>query len=284
MVKIGSHVALRQAGLQRFAYKMNLPWIVKQELKQNLKIPTNVYSFSCERDLPEQIASIRSFIRYVGIPTRFIVVSDGTYSVSSKQLLLQVHECVSVCNWQELLLPNLPSYVDKFASIHPLGKKFAILVSIPIDETVIYTDSDILFFPAAQEILNIVQDRSKNSYYLLDCEPSLDTRLIRSDVEKYYPVNTGFMIFKKHIDWAIAFERLSEFDASPTHYTEQTLIHLTMHQNQAFPLCHSKFIVSISDLYIYQDLFAGDKIAIRHYVNTVRHKFWLSIFKSSWSA
>src|SRR5687767_12625948 len=41
--------------------------------------PLEVFSYSGEAALPEQVASIRSFLRHVGRPAHFTVVSDGSY-------------------------------------------------------------------------------------------------------------------------------------------------------------------------------------------------------------
>jgi len=49
---------------------------------------------------------------------------------------------------------------------------------------------------------------------------------------------------------------------------------LTMHYNQAKPLCSKRYVLSVEDQFIYPDKYAGKEIAIRHYVNDVRHKFW----------
>jgi hypothetical protein len=281
MVNIGSHLALNQAKLIRFFYSKFLFWIVKKNLCQTKTISAKVYAFSCERDLPEQVVSIRSFIKHVGVPSQFTVISDGTYSEKSKRLLQQIDASVVVLNWRDLVSDRLPIYLDRYASIHPFGKKLSVLVNLPIDETVIYADSDILFFPSAKEIIDISQNENKNNYYLPDCESSLDDRLLKHDNERSCPINAGFIIFQKENDWKSALERLAELKGEPNFFTEQTVVHLAMHKNGAVALSQSKYVISRADTFMYKDLFAENNIAIRHYINTVRHKFWLSSMKSS---
>lgn len=282
MVKIGSHLALHQSRLYRFLYNCSLPWTANRKIHQETIVPVTVYSLSYEKCLAEQVASIRSFIKNVGIPNKFVVVSDGSYSEQSKKLIREIHPCVSVCDWLDFVRSDLPEYVKSFAKLHPMGIKFSVLLSIPVDEganeTVIYTDCDILFFPGATELSEIAVSAEHCSYYLPDCEKSLDGRLLFTSDEGEQPVNAGFIVFKQKIDWSIALHRLSELDGGITYYLEQTLVHLALHYNKALPLAPDRFVMNTSDLFMYSDLFASDQIAIRHYVNTVRHKFWLTNF------
>jgi hypothetical protein len=71
MVNVAYHTARIQGKLIRSLYKAMLPQIVKLPIPQTQKISLKVYALSCERDLPEQVASLRSFIRHAGIPEHF---------------------------------------------------------------------------------------------------------------------------------------------------------------------------------------------------------------------
>ena len=59
MLNIGYHAAKLQGKFIRAIYKSNLPNIVSRLIAQSRQVPIQVYSLSCERDLPEQIASLR---------------------------------------------------------------------------------------------------------------------------------------------------------------------------------------------------------------------------------
>src|SRR5579864_6782316 len=74
------------------------------------KLPACVYSLSCEKDWPEQAASIRSFLRFVGTPEQFIVVSDG-HEEESRRHLERLSPCVSVVSLNSLVRPDLPERV-----------------------------------------------------------------------------------------------------------------------------------------------------------------------------
>jgi hypothetical protein len=277
MVNIPYHAARAQGKTIRSFYQATLAQIVRIPISQTQEIAANVFSFSCERDLPEQVASIRSFIRYVGIPNRFTVISDGSYTEASCKLLCQIHSCVEVLPIEKLIGNNLPKSVYEYAAQQAMGKKLAILLSLPIQKTTIYTDSDILFFPGATDLADIINSSERTSRYLPDCAIKMDERVIYNNAEKLNPVNGGFIIFKEKPNWEFALERLSKLSELNNYFTEQTLVHLTMHHNHAEPLCSQKYILSVIDQFIYQDKFANREIALRHYVSDIRYKFWFHV-------
>src|SRR6185312_504279 len=73
--------------------------------------PFEVFSYSGETALPKQVASIRSFVRHVGRPEMFNVVSDGSHSESSKRLLQSVDPCVCVRQSRDWVPKNLPDQI-----------------------------------------------------------------------------------------------------------------------------------------------------------------------------
>lgn len=274
MVNIGYRAARFQGNAIRSVYKSALPWIIKRPIYQTQQLPIKVYYFSCDRDLPEQVASIRSFIRHVGIPHKFTVVSDGSYSPASCQLLRQISPCVEVVDFARFIKKDLPPCVYAYANIHPLGKKLAVLISIPVDKVTIYADSDILFFPGAEELLKITGSSDLRPRYLLDCATALDERLLDKASENFAPVNSGFMVVQKPLDWEIPLKRLAELRETANYFTEQTSLHLAMHYNQGVNFSPEQFVVNRDDEFIYQDKHCSPKVALRHYVSPIRHKFW----------
>ena len=192
-------------------------------------------AFSGERYLPGQVACVRSFIRHVGVPAQFTIVSDGSYTESSRELLRQTSECVTVVDWDAFAV-DLPPHVRAFADRQAMGKKLAVLLSMPVSQATIYTDADILFFPAAGEPVSLAESDGGRFWYLPDCMPSLDDSMLRGKGEKERPVNAGFMLLKERLDWDAPLRRLAEYPGSPSWATEQTIVHLAMHQNDAAPL------------------------------------------------
>lgn len=279
MVNIGYHAAKIQAKLLRNAYKSSLSSLVSFPIKQDRQVPIKVYALSCERDLPEQVASLRSFIRYVGVPDTFTIMSDGSYTDQSIQLLRNVHPCVDVQLLSKFQRDDLPRSVHAYAAQQAMGKKLAALMSIPIDGATLYTDSDILFFQGASDLVDLANSEDTHTYYLPDCKNSLDKRLIYEDIEMQNPINAGFILFKKALDWNESVKRLSNLEEFPNYFSEQTIVNLTIKRNHGIALAREKYIMNVDDQFMYPDKFATKQIAMRHYVSDVRHKFWLSTVK-----
>ena len=279
MVNIGYHAAKIQAKLLRNAYKSSLSSLVSFPIKQDRQVPIKVYALSCERDLPEQVASLRSFIRHVGVPDKFTIMSDGSYTDQSIQLLQSVHRCVDVQLLTKFQRDDLPQSVHEYAAQQAMGKKLAALMSIPIDGATLYTDSDILFFQGASDLVDLANSKDTHTYYLPDCKNSLDKRLIYEDIEMQNPINAGFILFKKSLDWNESVKRLSNLEEFPNYFSEQTIVNLTIKRNHGVALARERYIMNVDDQFMYPDKFATKQIAMRHYVSNVRHKFWLSTVK-----
>ncbi|ELS30846.1 MULTISPECIES: hypothetical protein [Pseudanabaena] len=278
MVNIGYHAAKIQGNFLRSIYKSSLSTLVSLPIAQKRQVPIKVYALSCERDLPEQVASLRSFLRYVGIPELFTVMSDGSYTEESIKLLRRIHPCVDVQLLTKFQREDLPQSVYEYASQQAMGKKLAALMSIPIDGATLYTDSDILFFQGASNLAELATSESSATYYLPDCKNSLDKRLIYEDIEQQEPINAGFILFKKALDWHEPVQRLAKLQELPNYFSEQTIVNLTIKSNRGQALDRDKYVMNVDDQFVYPDRFVTKQTAMRHYVSDIRHKFWQSVF------
>ena len=147
-------------------------------------------------------------------------------------------------------------------------------MSLPQIGPALYTDSDVLFFPSAREIADLAQAQSVSAFYQADYQFSGDDRLIVDASERLNPANTGFLLLFRKLDWSLGLERLQMLKGEPNFFTNQTVTHLCLHANGARPFDPRKFVLQVDDQTIYRDRYAGSSIAMRHYVNPVRHKFW----------
>ena len=247
-------------------------------VKPTRKFPLEVFSDSSDAMLPEQVASIRSFLRYVGRPVRFTVVSDGTHSQWSRRALTRLDSCVSMDDASRWIPKNLPEKLQPYLTTHPTGRQLALIMSLPADRPVLYCDADILFFAGALDIHSYLDASHTPAFYQADCRFSGDERLLQNPVEKNNPVNTGFLLLFRKLDWTLGLERLMSLQHAPTFFTNQTVTHLTMHGNRATPLDPAKYVLQLDDQFLFSDRYASPTIALRHYVNPVRHKFWTSLF------
>jgi hypothetical protein len=278
MPNYGYHLARFQGTILRQFYRAFLPIIVRRRIHPSRSIALDVFSYSGENALPEQIASLRSFFRHVGRPKSFTIVSDGSYSDRSVRLLEHLDPAVSV---QLSILPppdQLPEEFRQYLIAHPTGKQLALIMSLPANGPALYVDSDVLFFPAAADLVNRATTKNAPAYYLADCQFSGDARLLRDSDEQKDPVNTGLLLLFEKLDWSLGIDRFLKLEGKPNFFTNQTITHLTMHANGARPFDAVKYVLQLDDQFIYPDRYAGAALALRHYVNPVRHKFWTSLF------
>jgi hypothetical protein len=276
MPNYGYHLARAKGRAVRGIYRAVLRALPAVEVSRSF--PLEVFSYSGETALAEQVASIRSFLRHVGRPALFNVVSDGTYSASSKRLLQEIDPSISVREVSDWLPKDLPDKIHPYLRNHPTGRQLALIMSLPDKAPVVYLDSDILFFAGAKDLHDHVEARDTPAFYLADCRFSGDERLLNSPGEAKAPVNTGFLLLFRQLDWSLSVQRFLDMKGDPIFFTNQTMTHLTMHANGAAPFDPSKYVLQLDDQFVYPDRYAGPGIALRHYVNPVRHKFWTSLF------
>jgi lipopolysaccharide biosynthesis glycosyltransferase len=157
-------------------------------------------------------------------------------------------------------------------------------MSLPQDDSALYVDSDVLFFPGARTISSLSGQSDAPALYLADCRLSADERLYRSEIEKKNPVNTGVLFLTRKIDWSKSMARLLELEAAPNFFTNQTMTHLAMTTAGAVPLDPLKFVLQLDDQFEFSDRYAGPDLVLRHYVNPVRHKFWTTLARGKLSS
>ena len=261
----------------RSIYSASLRSIAKRRVAAPRDLALDVYSYSGEAALPEQVASIRSFLRFAGRPQKFTVVSDGTHPRGSVALLRSLDPSVAVSEVANWLPADLPERLRDYLTDHPTGKQLALIMSLPRHGPALYVDSDVLFFQGAGKPDTFALSKDAPAYYLADCRLSADERLFRDAAEKQQPVNSGVLLLNRELDWSLASRRFLELNAEPNFFTNQTMTHLAMHANGAQPLDPGKFVLQLDDQFIYRDRYAGPALALRHYVNPVRHKFWTSL-------
>jgi hypothetical protein len=274
MWNFGYHLDRARGAFIRNVYRAFLPVIVRQTVPNEKQLDLDVFTYSGEATLPEQVASARSFFRFAGRPASFTIVSDGSYSDRSISLLRKIDPIVRVIDASEFrdIAPEFRDYVAN----HPTGKQFALILSLPRGRPALYFDSDVRFFPGARAIAEL---KAETAFYLRDCQFAGDDRLLRDSDEKANPVNTGVLLIFAALDWSVAFERLRQLSGPPNFFTNQTLTHLAIHASDAQPLDPQAFVLQLDDQFTFQDRYASLDIALRHYVNPVRHKFWSSIFR-----
>ena len=277
MINFGYHLGRARGQATRRLYAAALRQVVRRTIAVRGDLPFEVYSYSGESALPEQVASIRSLLRHGGRPTKFTVVSDGTYSRDSIDLLRSIDRCVTVEPVTEWIPRDATGKLHAYLNGHPTGKQLALIMSLPVNGPALYIDSDVLFFSGAAELKSLDVNESEPALFLADCQVSADERLFRSDDERRDPVNTGVLFLVRKLEWSAGIDRFLQLEGAPNFFTTQPITHLVMHANDARPLDSAKYVLQLDDQFVYGDWYAGSAIALRHYVNPVRHKFWTSL-------
>ena len=271
------HFALRLGNGLRLLYRAFLPIIVRFRPKPPRPFPFEVFAYSNESMLPEQVASIRSFLRHVGRPKSFTIISDGSHSDRSIRLLESVDRGVSVTAAKSVV-PGVPAKLESYLNGHPTGKQLGLIMSLPRNGPALYVDADVRFFPAASDLFARGEVKDVSAYYLADCQFAGDRRLLRGANEENEPVNTGVLFLFRNLDWSLSISRFLELEGEPTFFTNQTMTHLTMRENGGRPFDPAKYVLQLDDQCEFADHYAGTRLALRHYVNPVRHKFWTSLW------
>jgi hypothetical protein len=239
-------------------------------------IGLHVVCFSSEQDVPELVASVRSFLTRAGVPSQLTIISDGSHSARSRDLLRALHECVDVVDWRSLLRPDLPRALLDYSRMSWRGKKVAVLASLSVERPVLYTDSDVLFFGSAVELRCLEGEGGTEPRYLRDApgDVFLDRDLLVDASEQCQGVNSGVIFLPHQLDWSPALHRLAKRRWKPRTFTGQTIVHLTLHKAGARPFDPRRYVVATDDRDATDDLHAGPDVVLRHYVTPVRHKFW----------
>jgi hypothetical protein len=277
----GSIAGKRVARLLRARYARRLRAGRLPELSPPRAVPVDMISFSCERDLPEQVLSIRSFLRYVGEPASFTVVSDGTISASSAAILRALAPAVDVVSVADYAagVPVHPA-VREFADSKAYGRKLIALTAMrPAGRPVGYADSDVLFHRGGAGLAAHVASLGEAAHFLQDCQEALDVRLV-PPAERHPPLNSGFLLTGRVIDWADATRRLAtigEADAPGYGWTEQSVVHLAYRASGAVPLPPRACVVALHDQFSWGDEHVGPAVWLRHYVTGTRFKMWLCL-------
>jgi hypothetical protein len=274
VVKVGYHVGLWIGVRRKRLYTRRLLAGASLRRPPQRRITARVVSFSGIKDLGEQSASIASFLRWCGVPRSWTVISDGSHSEREVARLEYLHRCVEVVPWTIFRHPGSPEHVLRYAEAEPLGKKLVALAGLGGSGRLLYADSDVLFFPGANDLHRLVRDDGA-PLFLLDCAPALDDRLLRDGELTLPPVNSGLLVLRGRLDWAPALGRVALAHGATRLHTEQTAVHIAMHAAGGEALDPAKYVMQIADQFMYGDAFASPDIAARHYVRQIRFKLWL---------
>ena len=132
MPNYGYHLARAEGNSTRRIYRALLPSIARRQISCGSEVPVDVFAYAGESSLPEQVASIRSFLRYVGRPKQFTVISDGSLSGNEIQILKSIDPMITVSEYSQWLPKDLPTRIYSYLTADPMGKQLALFMSLPV--------------------------------------------------------------------------------------------------------------------------------------------------------
>jgi hypothetical protein len=289
--------AIGKVNREKFSKQLdfNLSNIVKQ-VKGKKTIAMEVASYTGSNDFCEQVLSILSFVRNVGIPQKWTLYSDGTHTkqqieIVKKNFDFVIFECANfkdLSSIEALCKDSIKSYHNYFcdyandAAFGVYGKKFFYFINHIISQPTLFIDSDILFYEQAHVLKLILTEKPQgNGWFMPDVVwGCLDSRYKARNSEQMYQVNGGFMLRLKefeNIREGLDFYKVLDF--SYEHFSEQTLIHIFLKANTYMPLPTKTFILDTGDQFDFSYLYTPQQMAVRHYTGPVRHKMWQKDYK-----
>ncbi|MDO9407676.1 hypothetical protein [Patulibacter sp.] len=272
-----------EGALARRAYVAGLERTATSTEVRDADLPVDLWSFSSQRDLPEQVASIRSLLRHGGRPRSWTVASDGSHDDAGRALLRRLHPSVRVRDWDDVASDPDPA-VAAFAAAHPLGKKLAVMSSLPVLGATLMVDSDVLFDIGAADLEVDLAGAEAAPRYQLDCYDVLDGRIVDPD-RRTAPTNTGVVVLHGRLDWTDAVGRLAALDRlDDGAWIEQGVVHLAMQDAGGLPLDPDRYVIRGDDYLQYREAARPARTVLRHYAGPTRYMFWCRVAHEGFGA
>ncbi|RZK45168.1 MAG: hypothetical protein EOO61_00925 [Hymenobacter sp.] len=261
----------------------NLSFLAKDV--SGMHIDIEVVSFSSCRDFEEQVLSILTFIKNIGIPSCWTLYSDGTHTAEQISISENAFGFLKIIqnNTYHNSLPGEikdtlivhKKYLLDYANKSPLGKKLLYYLNFSIKKPTIFLDSDVLFYQKASCIRNILEE-NVDGWFLPDAEwGNLDSRYIARTNPQHYQINSGLFFLKREIkSISVGLDFLKCMSGNYEYFSEQSVFHIILSNNNLFPLDPRVFVLNSDDQFDFSYLYSRENIAARHYTSPVRHKMW----------
>lgn len=233
-------------------------------------------SFSGARDFEEQMLSLLTFRRWVGLPHSWIIFSDGTHTDEMRDLLQAQFPWASLRSWElsKPLVSGEADFLFEYAQQHAMGKRLIAYSTLPLRAPTLFLDSDVFFYAKAAELLSPAFAGPQN-WFLPDMDwGTLDTRFLATNSRDLYQSNGGFYLLKPGFSWEPVLDFLKQLDNRFEYFSDQTAFHVAFKQQGVMALDPRVFVLHCDDQFALGLNERPREMAIRHFVAMVRHKIW----------
>jgi len=269
--RLKKYIAFQIAAKNKAEFSINISYLISNLPKTPVK-NIELVSYSGSKYFLDQLLSIFSFYYNYGIPEKWIIFSDGTYTNEEVDIFKSIKN-VEIKHFDFGFLPlSITSQFDKF----PTLKKLYIFSNINIISTTIFIDSDIIFYQSCKKYLN---DISNDNFYIEDeSNYYFDEEYLKTNSNIQHPLNLGMIILNTRPDWNVALDYLQKkiYSNELDYWSDQTAMHIlaTDPTLKFVPLNKYKFVVGGNDNFKICHSCDYSSIAVRHFVGPIRHKMW----------
>ena len=204
-------------------------------------------SFSGARDFEEQMLSLLTFRRWVGMPRSWIIFSDGTHTDEMRDLLHAQFPWASLRSWElsKPLVSREANFLFEYAQQQAMGKRLIAYSTLPLQAPTLFLDSDVFFYAKAAELLSPAFAGPQN-WFLPDMDwGTLDTRFLAKNSRDLYQLNGGFYLLKPGFSWVPVFEFLKRFENKFEYFSDQTAFHVAFKDQGVMALDPRVFVFAL---------------------------------------
>ncbi len=238
------------------------------------QVDFDIISFSGKSSFEDQMLSILSFITYAGIPKKWIIYSDKTYTEVQIGILKEKFPFVLIKDWDTYnRLVDNEAFNDYYQQGYSMAKKLNVIIGHPYNGQTIYIDSDILCYSNMSGYLNSGL-LSKGLWYAPDTMWGSVAGYFDTKRESIYPLNAGFLILNQDFNQDDIVAYFESLKGKFHYFSEQSSFEYAFRKQNVNMLDPRQFVIDTSDQFDFSTKYHPDSIAMRHYTTPVRHKIW----------
>jgi len=262
---------------KKFLKLLNANKLVFQNSSLNVKI--EIVSISGKNQFCDQILSIISFIVNIGIPQKWTLYSDGSYTEEEFEIFKYLFGTfIEINHWDSLNNNFLskPDVLKEYALKLGIGKKTYVVFNHRSKLPFLFADSDIVFYSKFKDYLHLFAEQGLNYYMAENDWVTLDSFYMNNYKRDMFQTNSGLLFINPDFNWntgvdyLIKISKLNSFEF----FTDQTSIHISLKKNISEVFDPRFFCVDMRDHFWFNVFDGRKKIAVRHFVGPIRHKMW----------